>query len=381
MPFSRPTLTDLRNQVATDINAETGGIDALLRFSNLGILGAVQAALASGHYGYLDWIARQIVPFTATDEYLEGWAALKGVTRKAATPGSGQVVFTAVTGSIIPDGTLVSRSDGREYHTRGAVTANAGFATVSVFASLPGADGNALPGVGMFLRVGIVGVTGAGAVATALVGGADVESDDLLRSRMLQVYASPPQGGAITDYPNWALAVPGVTRAWAQPGALGPGTIAILFMMDTAEAAYNGFPQGTNGCSQYEARDTAATGDQLLVADAIFPRQSVTALAYAVAPTPNVIAFTIRGLGATPATALQASIGAAIDAALLVGAVPGGRTYLSTIEAAIASIAGAAGFVITAESASTGTIEQSPVGNILSSSGALPVRGAVTYTL
>lgn len=46
MPFSRPTLTQLRNQVAQQLNAELPGADALLRFSNLRVIGDIEAALA-----------------------------------------------------------------------------------------------------------------------------------------------------------------------------------------------------------------------------------------------------------------------------------------------------------------------------------------------
>lgn len=380
MPYNRPTLTQLVDDVATDINAQTGGLNALLQYSNLGILGSVMAGLASGHYGYLDWIAQQQVPFTATGEHLEAWAALKGVTRKAATASVGTGTFTAVNGSIIPAGTPVTRSDGQEFTVQAAATAAGGSVVVRLQAAVPGSAGNSLSGVGLFLRSGISGVTGAGAASATFSGGAEVESDDQLRSRMLQVYAAPPQGGAITDYANWALAVPGVTRAWASPGVMGPGTVGVLFMMDGVEAAANGFPQGANGCSQYETRGTPATGDQQAVADAIFPRQSVTALVYALAPTANIINFAITGLGGVPATAMQTAIAAAIDGALFAGANPGGITYLSTIEAAIAAVPGTAGFVITAETASAGSIVQSPVGNIQSNAGSLPVRGTVTFS-
>ena len=91
MPFIRPTLTDLRNQVTQDIASGFPGADPLLRFSNLNITGVAQANMANLHYGYLDWIAKQAVPFTATDEYLEGWAALKDIYRQAATSASGTV--------------------------------------------------------------------------------------------------------------------------------------------------------------------------------------------------------------------------------------------------------------------------------------------------
>ncbi|MFL9997989.1 baseplate J/gp47 family protein [Paraburkholderia sediminicola] len=93
MPFARPTLTQLRNQVAQDLNASLPGADALLRFSNLHVLGDIQAALAHMLYGYLDWIAFQATPITSTDEYLEAWGALKGLPRKGASQSSGTVIF------------------------------------------------------------------------------------------------------------------------------------------------------------------------------------------------------------------------------------------------------------------------------------------------
>lgn len=378
MPYERPTLTALRAQAASDINAELPGVDALLRYSNLGILGDVLAALASGHYGYLDWIALQSVPFTATDEYLEGWAALKGVSRKPAAYAGGTIRFTASAGAIIPAGTNLSRSDGVGYVSTADAVAAGGNIDIPARASAPGAIGNADAGTTLFLGRGVAGVASTGTAPAPITGGAEMETDDALRSRMLGVYAAPPQGGAITDYPAWALAVPGVTRCWVKPGAMGPGTLTLLFMMDEAQAAHGGFPQGSNGCSTYEARDTAATGDQLAVANAVFPKQSVTALVYAVAPTPNALTITLTGLAGASAD-LRTAIKAAIAASLLVSAVPGGLTYASAIEAAIAAVPGTAGFVMTAIAAAAGTVSDDGIGNILSNAGALPVLQDVVF--
>lgn len=378
MPFARPGLTDLRRQVASDINASLPGVDALLRFSNIGILGDVLAALANGQYGYGDWIARQSTPFTATDEYLEGWAGLKGVTRKPAAPAVGKVTFVAAGGATIPAGTAVNRSDGVSYATTDEASAEDGTIVVAVRATAGSEDSNAAVGTGMTLATGISGVQVSGSVSQALIGGADIEPDDELRSRMLAVYAAPPQGGSITDYPSWALAVPGVTRCWARPGALGAGTIALFFMMDDVRADHGGFPQGANGCASYEQRDTTATGDQLLVADAVFPLQSVIALVYAVAPTPNRLTLTLAGLSGASAS-LRDAISGAVAAALLVAAVPGGITNVSAIEAAIASVPGTAGFVLTAVQASAGSVAPGAAGNITSEAGALPVLDGIVY--
>lgn len=378
MPFSRPTLSELRAQVAGDINAALPGVDALLRYSNLGITGEVQAELADGMYGYLDWIAVQSNPFTCTGEYLEGWAGLKGVTRKPATSAGGTAQFVATNGTVVPPGSVVNRSDGAAYRSTAEATAADGIVTVPIAAIVEGSAGNAPVGTTMFLGVGIAGVAATGSAAAPLTGGTEVEPDYELRGRMLAVYARPPQGGSITDYGEWTLAVPGVTRAWITPGAMGPGTIGILIMMDVAQAAHGGFPQGTNGCAGFETRDTAATGDQLAVANGLFFKQPPTALIYAIAPVPNVIDLTIASLTSAD-TATRYAIEDAIDAALRRDAVPGGITNVSSIEAAIAGVSGTAGFVLTGIVASSGTVAPGASGNITSTAGALPVRGAIAY--
>jgi uncharacterized phage protein gp47/JayE len=54
--------------------------------------------------------------------------------------------------------------------------------------------------------------------------------------------------------------VPGVTRAWCAPNGFGSGTVVVYTMWDSAEAAHNGFPQGTDGVSQNERDREARRG-------------------------------------------------------------------------------------------------------------------------
>lgn len=367
MPFARPTLTTLKQQVSQDIAASVPGADPLLRFSNLGILGRVFANLTNLLYGYLDWIGKEAVPFTATDEFLEGWAGLKGVVRKSATQASGQVTFTGVSGTVIPNGTAIVRGDGAGYTTTGGdvTVSGGGTAVVTITASLPGSAGNANSGTVMTLGTAIAGVQASGSATTAITGGADVETDASLRSRMLTQYAAPPQGGASTDYISWALQVSGVTRAWCKPNGMGAGTVIVYTMFDNTESAFNGFPQGTNGVATNETRDSAATGDLLAVANYIFPLQPVTALVYSVAPTASPQNFTISGV----ASGLRSSVSAAIANVFVQQGSPGGTVPLSYIESAISAISGIGFFVIT-----------SPTTNITTAAGALPTVGTITWT-
>lgn len=377
MPRARPTLSDLRNQASSDVASALPGADALLRYSNIGILAQIVAAMVNGLYGYLDWTANQAVPFTATDEYLEAWAALKGVTRKPAAPATGTATFTGADGAVIPAGTPIDRGDGVAFVSTASATIAGGSAVVPITATSGGATANGVAGVTLILAVGISGVSPSG-VGSIIGGGTEVERDDELRSRMLAVYASPPQGGSRSDYADWALAVPGVTRAWALPGGMGPGTVLVQFMMDDDRAAFGGFPQGSDGVASTETRDAAAAGDQLVVAEALFVLQSATALVYAVAPIANVIGLTIAGIAGVGAS-VKAAIAVAVTKALTATAKPGSVTPLSSIEAAISSVAGAKGFVITGVTASHGAAVPAGVGNITSDANALPTLGAIAY--
>lgn len=320
MPFARPTLTQLRDQVQQDIAASPAGLTGFLRNAIVPILGWAQAGLAYLHYAYLDWIAKQAVPWSASDEWLFAWAALKGIYQKDATAASGSVTLTG-TGSV-PAGAQINRADGAQY-TVTATTAVSGSTSVLVTAVAAGSAGNTDAGTIMALASPITGIASSG-VSGVIVGGADQETQEAMRARMLAAYAAPPQGGDASDYVEWALAVPGVTRAWVTPNGAGAGTVVVYPMLDIAESGTGGFPVGTNGIAPGDPRDTAATGDQRTVATAIYLKQPVTALVYVTSPINTPINFSITGLGSNNTTAMQAAITAAlVDMFLRLGNVGG----------------------------------------------------------
>lgn len=369
MPYSRPTLTDLQRGVASDISAHLSGADALLRFSNLGITGRAQAGLANLHYGYLDWIAKQAVPFTCTDEFLQGWAGLKGVFLLPAQQATGAVTFAGAVGTPIPSGAGVVRSDGVAYTTTAAATIGAGgTAAVPAIANadatgLTGAFGNASLGTTMTLSQSIAGVQSNGVVSTEFKGGFDLETNDGLRNRMLSAYQQPPQGGAKSDYETWAKQAPGVTRAWCVPNGFGAGTVVVYVMQDVLRAATGGFPQGANGVATTEARGVPATGDQLAVANYLMTLQAAVGLLYVAAPSSHPVNLAIQGLPA----GLQATASAAVQGVLQAQGAPGGTLPFGNIWSAIANVAAGNYFVVT------------PATDIVCTAGQLPVLGALTF--
>lgn len=384
MPYSRPTLTQQRSLVAADISGGLPGSDALLRFSSLNILGTVLAGLAQEQYGYTDWVSLQANPFTATDEFLEAWAALKNVFREAATQAGlavpGQVTFPGTASTPLPIGTPLVRGDGVGFTTTSAGVWVGSNVTVNAVANadpagLTGAFGNCAIGTVMTLGTSIAGIQSSGSVTVAFTGGADVEQDTSLRSRMLQAYQNVPQGGAQKDYVTWALQVNGVTRAWCNGNGFGAGTVVVYTMFDVTEALNNGFPQGVSGVATLETRGTpVATLDLLAVANWIYPLRPVTALVYSVAPTQQIVNFSITGSSgfssATKALIASAIAGIFVLYGTPLSTVPGqnGVIDMSYINSAIAAISGTAGFVVTV-----------PTGNIVGTTGQLPIVGTITW--
>ena len=373
MPFSRPSLTSLRTQAMQDVN--TSGLpnaDGFLRRAWLNVIVWVQAGMAHLHFGYLDWISLMAVPFTAAGEFLEAWAGLKAVTRKAPTVASGIWTSsgTSTNGTVLPNGTALQTTAGVAYVTTAAATVAASVVVVAFAAVKTGTAGNVAIGTPMSLGIVVGGINSAGTATTAATGGTDQEVDTSLRTRMLLAYQAPAQGGDKTDYVQWALATGGVTRAWANPLGAGPGTVVVYTMFDATEIAFSGFPQGVNGCATGETRDTTATGDLLAVANSIYPKQPVTALVYSYAPVAQPLAFTVAGLLPNTA-AMKTAASTALTGMLFTKADPTANTIIdqSDVDAAISAVPGVISFRVTVPS-----FPQTPtLGNIFT-------LGVVTYS-
>jgi uncharacterized phage protein gp47/JayE len=369
VPYARPTLTGLRTQAIQDITTSgVPGLDGLLRNAVLPVLAWVMAGLAYSVYGFIDWVALEAVPFTATDEYLEAWAALVGIYRKDATAASGTAQFTGQPGTILPAGSALTRQDGTPYvSTADAGVDVSGFILVPFIAEVMGAATDCDDGTAISLSPPPAGINAGGVTVGETSGGADQEIDDELRTRMLAKYRAPAQGGSASDYVQWAVSVPGCTRAWTDPQGYGAGSVVVYPMFDDVQAAHGGFPQGTDGTAVEDTRGAPhATGDQSLIAEAIWPVQPVTALVYVAAPVPFPINVTIAGLSPNDADTVASIQASLVDMFLVVGDVAG-IIYPSDIYTAILATPGVDHFSVSTPV----TPQQAP-------QGALPVLGTLT---
>lgn len=374
MPWARQTLAQLAAQIKAGFQALLPGADTALRRSNLGVAAIVTAGAVDGQYAYLDWIVDNcLMPDSAIGPYAVRWGALKGALPKGPVAATGTVGFAGLAGTPMPQGTIWQLQPGITFATTApAAVGPGGAGTASIEAILPSLDAagsqwNCDAGAVLTLVQAIPGINGNGAAAAAIVNGAAAETDAAYRARYLELYRAPPQGGDQQDYVEWALQVPAVTRAWCVPLGMGAGSVVVYFMEDVAEAPFAGFPQGGNGVAAAEARAAPATGDQLALANYLYPLRPATALVYCFAPVAAPQNFTLKYVPA----AQQSQVSAAISALLSSEGAPDGATlvYLADVENVVRGVP----FCSTA-------LVLSPTDNIATGLGLLPVLGAVTFS-
>jgi uncharacterized phage protein gp47/JayE len=228
MPFETPSLPVLVGRVQADLAGDA------LRRSDAQVLARAHAGVAYGLYGYLSWMADQILPDSADEQTLERIAALRlNEPRKTAQSAAGAASFMAAAGAVLDVDTVLQASDGRTYKVTGAVTTVAGLNSATLQAVDAGTLGNADAGMVLTLVQPVAGAASTFTVlAPGLAGGIAQESVEALRARVVRSYRVIAQGGSASDYETWALEVPGVTRAWCRRNYLGPGTVGLFVMRD-----------------------------------------------------------------------------------------------------------------------------------------------------
>lgn len=229
MPYQSPTLSELIKQGEQQF---THRLPGLKRNSVINVLNRVCAAMSAGEHMHLDWLARQIIPTTADEDYLIEYALYKGVIRKPATKATGLVTIEAVTSTVIPANTTLQHSEtGLIFVVVENAKVSAGMSDIAVECQTEGVVGNLNENETVTLTSSILGVKPSATIKT-MSGGTDIESLSSLLSRLIQRVQYPPAGGAPHDYVRWALEVNGITRAWCYPRWYGGGTTGVAIVCD-----------------------------------------------------------------------------------------------------------------------------------------------------
>lgn len=351
MAFILPTLVELREQAAADIETYLPGGDARTRRTTSGVLGYAIAGAAQGLHANIEARERNFLPDSRAEaEGVERWASLLGYWYLDATAAVGTLVATGSNGAVLLAGTRLQYSDGTEYATTADLTMAGTIGSVSIEAKVVGAAGNLPAGAKLTLLSPVAGINSTLTVGAAgLAGGADVETLDALRSRVLARLRLPPMGGSAADYVTWALeAHPAVTRAWVTPLEQGPNTVVVRVVCD----------------NEIDLIPTQAVLDAALAYINI--KRPVTAEVFAVAPVAVPLDFEIH---LTPdSTALRERVTGALQDLLRREAEPGGTVLRTHIAEAISTAVGETDHVL-----------QSPATNVAHTAGEMAVFGSITW--
>ncbi len=231
MPYQAPTLSTLIARNQADIESRLPSTYARAPFSVTKAIAYANAGNAAGLHDHLNWTSRQIFAHRADEDNLLEHCDFWGVWRKPATLAEGALTVNATASAFIPQGTRWQRPDGEVFEAMENTSLTTGINTVAVKALIEGRNSNTVAGVPFLLISPVINVQ-PDAISQVISGGAELETIDSLRNRLLFRVQYPPSGGNQYDYVRWALEVPGVTRAWCIPRYRGHGSVGVMFVLD-----------------------------------------------------------------------------------------------------------------------------------------------------
>lgn len=170
--------------------------------------------------------ALQNLALTATGADLDTLGTEYGVIRTAATNAVITAKVIADTGTVIPaTATFIGDPNGMRYFMQESITSVAGIAEITLIAEDPGVSGNLIDGDLLTMTspiagssetatVGIIGTNTSSTITT----GAEVETDEDYRIRVLDEIRRIGGGGNAADNRRWAQEVAGVKRAYPYSG-------------------------------------------------------------------------------------------------------------------------------------------------------------------
>lgn len=377
MAIIRPTLGELVEQIRSDADAILGGIDARLERSLVEVILLAQSGALHGAYGFLQRLADDLFPDTATAEALERWAGIFGISRGPATFAQGWVGAPGTISGTIPDQAILRRADGREYRRvlAGALSDGSVIFTgtdtapysalglggtgwaVPVIAVESGSAGNVAPAGSLSFVSPIDGVPPIVTALLGLSGAADSELDAALQRRVLARLQNPPQGGTAAEYEAWTLAASTpadpITRAFVRSPAAGSNVVTV-YVVNHGGAIPAAHPPTPSA--------TAITN----AAAAIDARKPLSADRNVLSPTLVAQAFSIH-LSPSNAT-IQTSVTNELDAFLVDHHEPGQEVPLSILQEVASRAAGGGEAKIT-----------SPTSNLTPGPAEYRYLGAITW--
>lgn len=268
MSLQTPTTKQISDNIIAQLEASLNQTIPLLPKSFLRVLAKALAGVFVLLYKYGGFMFLQIFVRTASASEttvngqvvspLTEWGRLIGVGDPAAATNAelqAEVTVEVQSGILPSNSQLVNTDNGVTYITLGAVTLDAPTKIVTVRASSDqaggggsGAIGNLDLGATLTFANPIANVSRNTTVVTQVVTGADGESIDAYRQRIINRFQKRPQGGAYADYEIWGEEPPGIINVYPYTSDC-PGQVDV-YVEATPESS--GDPDGIPTAAQLQ---------------------------------------------------------------------------------------------------------------------------------
>jgi uncharacterized phage protein gp47/JayE len=268
MSLSTPTTKEINDNIIAQLEASLNQTIPLLPKSFLRVLAKALAGVFILLYKYGGFIFLQIFVHSASDQDtvvngevvnpLKFWGRLIGVGDPTPATQAKLLIDITVTNQtgLLPSGTqLVNSGNGVTYITIGAVTLDAATvqATVRAVSDQAGGGGagtigNLDPGAVVSFANPLANVDRNALVVSQVVTGANAESTEAYRQRIVDRFQKRPQGGAYADYEQWGEEAAGIINVYPYTG--DPGEVDVY---SEATVASSGSPDGIPTAAQLQA--------------------------------------------------------------------------------------------------------------------------------
>lgn len=269
MSLQTPTTKEISDNIIAQLEASLSQTIPLLLKSFLRVLAKALAGVFILLYKYGGFIFLQIFVQTASmeDTVVNGqtikplvqWGRLIGIGDPVAATEAELIVDITVevqVGTLLAGTQLVNADNGVTYITIGDVLLNAATVQANIRAVSDQAGGGGAGAIGN-LDVGAIvsfanplaNVARDTVVASQVTTGADGESDEAYRQRIIDRFQKRPQGGAYADYEQWGEEVAGIINVYPYTSDC-PGQVDVYV---EATPASSGDPDGIPTTAQLEA--------------------------------------------------------------------------------------------------------------------------------
>lgn len=325
MSLITPTTKEISDNIIAQLEASLNQTIPLLPKSFLRVLSKVLAGIFILLYKYGGRSHLNQFVQTASDKDttilgivvnpLTFWGRLIGVTDKTSATNAELLIDITVENQvgILPSGTqLINADNGVTYITIGAVSLNASTVQATIRAASDqaggggsGAIGNLDPGAIVSFANPLTNVSRNAVVDSQTVTGADAESTEAYRQRVIDRFQKRPQGGAYADYEQWGEEVEGIINVYPYTSDC-PGQVDVYC---EATEASSGSADGIPTTAQLQA----VLDSIILDENGLASRRPANALANSFAITRTGFDVNVSGLIVDNLAQVQADITTAIE--------------------------------------------------------------------